>query len=330
MTAVAIAWWQPMYGAGGRSQAIRGNVTGFLEAGCDVDLYLGDDRFSDLEARADEYDLILLPFISASIETETHVHLQIGGYGPPDVDVDAFANCAGLADTVSVLDAALATYFHEAAGLDLDVARVIPNAPNTDLFPPRGHNEEQGQVFVPKVGGPYKSPDLLRQTASQTPAIGYEAIAANGSIQSPSNVRVRPALPLDSMPDRYAAASAVYNPSSQEGLPNVAFEAFLTCRVYLARPRSIALVQTVPAADLDADDFGLAATEWLESYRTSIYTGDHYVTAADALMPRVIAFLMDHPERRAAIGDAAGEWVEAFDFNWTDKAERILALADLA
>lgn len=326
---VCLSWWRPGHRPGGRAQAIRGNVRGFLEAGHDVDLWFRDDLLADPDAVEANYDLLVVPYIDVAIDMEIPVHLQLGGYGNPDLDGAVIERALEAATSVSVLDPRLAFHYADRAGLDLNRARVIPNAPNVDLFEPLDAYLEGGHVLAPKVGGPYKRPEILNGIARSTPAITYRTFAGTDPPPVATNVVIRPAVPLSGMPDVYEAASVVLNPSVREGLPNVAFEAFASQRPFVSTPRGIALLQTIPEGVLDAGDFGLTAAAFTDAYRPLFYEGDHYKTAARSHLPDLVSDLMRDRRRRHELAERGRAWIDALDYSWRDKAGRIVEAAGL-
>lgn len=321
---VAVAWWAPNLAAGGRAQAIRGNTRGFLEAGHDVDLYWRRD-VNALQENADRYDVIVIPFFDVQLDVDTHVHLQVGGYDDPDADADYFRRAFEAADSISVLDPRLAMHFHEVAGLDLDDVVVIPNAANTELFPPQPRDRETGIVFVPKIGGPYKKAEELNVIASGCQDVTFEAHVSGEPPRLLANVIKRASIPLSGMPRRYGDASLVLNPSLREGLPNVAFEAFMSDRVFTATPDGIGLLQTIPMGALDVSDFGASASWFLDEYRGAFHTGEHYVTATPTQLRDVIPAYLNRREDRDVVATAGRDWIEAFAaFSWAGKADVLL------
>lgn len=338
---VAISWWSPSEPPGGSSQAIRGNVKAFVDAGHDVELYW-HDQMALLESRADRYDLVLVPYLWANqyrdLEAyrDTHLHLQIGGYGNPENDHRLMTRVLEAADSVSVLDVGPAQFYDEVDGMVLDDVAVIPNAPNADLFEPQPADATEGFVFTPKTGAYHKTGRLLAYTASRLPMTTFEAHLkrpqdfnrATGA-QKPANVHLKPPVPFPAMGTRYREALMVFNAAERETLPNVCYEAMLSERAYVGYREAAAKLQTVP--DLDADDFGLSAADWLDEYRADVYAGDHLwlVSRQDQLPRAVEALLQDDAERRR-VATAGREWIENAlgDYTWERKAELIVECMD--
>lgn len=326
---VCVSWWPPTQRPGGRAQAIRGNVIGFLDAGFEVDMWFRDDLIANADEVEDRYDLLVVPYIDVAIEMDIPVHIQIGGYGSPQLDDQSIRGALDVADSVSVLDPRLAFHLNDRAGLDLDRASIIPNAPNTELFDPQDWSHQEGHVLVPKVGGPYKRPDILNPIAWETTALTYRAFSGPDPPGVADNVAIQPAVPLSGMPDVYGAASLVFNASERDGLPNVVYESFCTERPLVATPRGIGFLQTIPVGALDVGDFGTPASWFAEEYRTLFNEGqeDHYVTASESHLAVVLRDLMSDPVRRRRLAKRGRAWIDGLGYTWADKAELIVETA---
>jgi glycosyltransferase involved in cell wall biosynthesis len=329
---VAVCWWPPGPAPGGRTQAIRGNTRGFQAAGHDVDLWYKPE-ITDGEMPDDDYDLILTPFIDTMWgDTSAHVHLQLGGYGPPDLDDEAVRNVVDAADTVSVLDTRLAYHYQDRVGLDPADARVIPNPPNVDLFDAQPWGSTSGYAMIPKVGGPYKSAQRASDLAAKTPDVTYWT-RTDENTGLAGNVLTAAPVPLSAMPADYGRAELVVNPAKREGLPNVAFEAMLSERPYVAPRKATAEIQLLPAAALDPDDFGAPAS-WWRDHTLDYEPGDHLVPADDAYLPNAVLDLLHDRDRRKDVGRRGREWVEQTfgtgedRWDWTSKAEAIVSVTD--
>lgn len=327
---IALSWWGPQPTPGGRAQAIRGNAMGLFEAGHDVDLYWRRD-INVLGTHADEYDLIIIPYFDVQLDTDTHVHLQVGGYDNPDAGADYFNEAFAAADSISLLDPRLALHFAEFTALDLEGCTIIPNAPNASVFEPMPR-ETQGRVLIPKIGGPYKNAEIANEIARGADDVMFEALVGADPPRLMPNIIKRPAVPLSSMPQRYEQADLVVNPSEREGLPNVAFESFMTERMFMATPDGIGLLQTLPRDRIEAaiGDFGTANAAWfVDEYRDEFNEGDHYVTASPGHLTDAIPEFLDDPDSRWATAERGRAWIEAFasEYDWTTKAERLVEVA---
>lgn len=339
---VAIGWWRSSEPPGGASQAIRGNVKAFRDAGHDVTLYY-DNQMALLESHLDRYDLVLTPYLwadqyrnlSAFAEADARFVLQIGGFGNMDRDVRLLARTIAAADLVTVLDPSPALHYNEQVDLPLDEVLVIPNAPNLDVFDPQPVEATEGFVLSPKVGAFHKTGALLAGTAQSTPAITYEAHVkrprdygeATG-FQNPGNVHLKPPVPFSAMPSRYRDAVMVFNAAERETLPNVCFEAMMSERAYVAYREAVAMIQTIP--DLDPGDFG-ANVEWfMDEYQSRFYAGDHlYLVPDPDTLPEAVRGLYTAEEERWAIAARGREWVAALgrEYDWARKAELIVDAA---
>lgn len=327
---VALTWWGPSFTAGGRTQAIRGNVSGFRDAGHVVDVYWREE-LGRLRESADDYDLIVTPYVDTTIDTSAHVHLQIGGSGDPDAEPDDFTPSFQAANTISVLDPRLALHFCQFADLDLRASTIIPNAPNLELFPRQPFDEAEGTVLCPKIDDRYKRANILNKVASHTRDVSYRAHAPSPPPALMPNVTKYGYVPLSAMPRLYAEASMVFNPSHREGLPNVAFEAFLSGRPFVTTPNGIGLLQTIPKDELDPGDFGRNSYEFIETYRGLFNRGDHYVTAAPEQLTQVIPDLLYDRDTAQEMAISGLEWVEQLGkrYTWEAKAEAIVGQVDV-
>lgn len=325
---VALSWWPPQPSPGGRSQAIRGNVVGFLEAGHDVDLYWSSE-VDDLRDRAGEYDLIVAPYYDVFFDDVDTPHLlQMGGWDSPDRDPGYFKEAFMKADILASIDPALVEHFQDLVDLDPSSVAIVPNAPNRDLFDVQDHDREEGFVLVPKIGGPYKSADLLNQVAGRSHDTLYEAHVGGEPPALYPNVTKRPGVPLSSMPDRYARASIVLNPSERETGPNVAVESFLSERPFVATPGGIGHLLTLPKEEIETFTPGLPAADYLSTPTQEAAAGNHFLTAPPEALPEMIQELMFDVEERRALARRGREWVEAWDYSWADKAAALVDLVD--
>lgn len=333
---VAVSWWSPSSPPGGSSQAIRGNIKAFVDAGHDVDLYY-HNQMALLESRAAEYDLVLCPYLWAhqyrdlDAYADTHFHLQIGGYGNPQNDDALMERVLEATDSVSALDPGPVQFYGNMDGMEMDDVAIIPNAPNHGLFDEQPDDATEGYVLTPKTGAFHKTGALLVQAASQTPSITYEAHLkrakdfqqATGG-QKPANVHLKPPVPFTAMPERYRGALLVFNAAERETLPNVCFEAMLSGRAYVAHSEAVAQLQTIP--DLDPGDFGLDAQAFLELYQADLYAGDHlYLVSEPDMLGAAVENLLNNPDERRAVADRGREWIESISgYTWQRKAELIL------
>lgn len=296
---VGFAWWMPS--TGGSQQAFVGNYTGLEAAGFEVRAYT-NQSLPQMIASAAGLDWALVPFVFdpepiAALADETHVHLQIGGYGADDFD--AAREAIAAADTVSVLDPQLADAF------GVPDAPWIPNPPNAHLFD--ATDSESGPVLVPKA---HESGGLgpAREVVAAHPDREFVVLGASLP-DPPPNVRVRPKVPWSWMPRLYADASAVLNPREREGLPNVAYEAFLTATPYVALDGG-AIGDTQAAVEPLVEYVGRPARD-----PPAAAVGDHFATTLGDATP--------------AVGRAGREWAEqwaATGWDWVAKADAIREL----
>lgn len=340
---VAVPWWTPR-SVGGSQQAIRGNVRGFLHMGADVDLYVIGNWQDALPIadRADEYDLILWPFLQEGLETddgEGHVHSPIGGFGPADLDGELAARTFDMADSVSFLDPKLAVYFEDLAGVDLSECYHLLNPPNWDLFERRYTGRGHGHVLVPKVGGSHKTGQHLATVASNALDIAFETSVVQpvsaGQVSAPpnlpGNVRIRAGVPYTAMDDRYREASVVFNCSEREAGPNVAYEAFLTGRPFVATPGGIGHHKSKAADTVDMSDVGAPMDYYLEKHRDTFYTGagEHYRAADPDDLHVHLRELLEDEEAWRSVNKAAGKWLDALvGYDWQARAETIVAIME--
>lgn len=326
---VALSWWPPQTAPGGRSQAIRGNVLGFLEAGHDVDLYW-PSQLEEFRDRADEYDLIVAPYYDIHFDDVDVPHiLQMGGWDSPDRDPGYFKEAFQRADILTSIDPGLVEHFQELVDLDPAAVSIVPNAPNRRLFDVQDHGAEEGFVLVPKIGGPYKTADLLNQVAGGTYETTFEAHVAGDPPPLHRNVVKRPGVPLSTMPRRYARSTIVLNPSERETGPNVAVEAFLSQRPFVATSGGIGDLLTLPKEEIASFTPGLAATEYLSSATAEqIGAGEHYLATRPEILRELIPELMHDVDWRHDLARRGREWVDAWDYTWADKAAALVDLVD--
>ncbi|MFB6073618.1 MAG: hypothetical protein ABEJ89_01240 [Haloarculaceae archaeon] len=310
----------------------RGDVRGFERAGHDVTLYYDTDR-QRLAADADGYDLVVLTSLATTVETgDAHLHHQIGGYGPQEMDPRLVANTFANADTVSMLDPAIANKapWFQAIDADPDEVAVIPSPPNPDLFPAQPREASDGTVLIPNLGDEYAPDGRCARIVRHTPTITYRAHASGVSHALPSNVQRFPPVPVSAAPDRYAGAELVFNPAQAAALPDACYRAFCSERAYVSAPEAIGGLQSLPAEVIDTAAFGESVAWWRDTYRASYFEGDHYAVADAQSLPDVLSTLMEDRQQRWELAERGREWIESvFDgWGWREKAEALVALAE--
>lgn len=332
---VALTWASPENPPGSAAQAIRGHVRGLRAAGHAVDVYYGDG-LAALPERAAEYDLVIWPsnlYNTAQLKAidagDTHRHFHLIGVDEPGESL-AFQDAIDAADTYSAVDPNPVRFFAKRFDLDPADVAIVPNAPNADVFPPAEPAPEgQGYAFAPKTGAPQKEGGTLAALAEATPNTRYETHASDPRAfeGAPFNLRVRPPVPFSRMPSRYAGAAFVVNPARNEGLPNVAFEAFLSRRAYVSRPSAIGRVQTLPAALVEHAEFGTSAEWFADAYGDEFDTGEHYVSFSEGTADVAVRQLWENEYNgRNRVAEAGREWVETLAERWTwqDVAETMV------
>lgn len=324
---VALTWASPENPPGSAHQAIRGHVTGLQGAGHDVDVFYGD-RLRYLPEYQDKYDFVIWPSNHFNthqiVGLDIHKHLHLIGVDTPG-NPTAFREAIQKADTISAVDPNCTKFYMDTLGVDLSDARIIPNAPNIDVFSPQPNPGES--VFVPKSGASQKEGDGLIKVAKQTPNVNYETRSKNPLGGVPFNVEVLPAVSWSQMERLYSQCSFVLNPAKHEGLPNVAYEAFLTERAYCSRYSSIGRIQTLPESVIDTSDFGLPHDDFDDIYADEYYYGDHYLAGE---MPEglrsAVKTLVTDASKRQSLATAGRDWVESLanDWSWVDVSNEIV------
>lgn len=318
--------------AGELSLTARGDVRGFRAAGHDVTVYYESD-LPRLAARADEYDLVVLPYLDKTIETQdAHLHHDIREYGPPDMDPRLVANTFRTADTVSMPDPAMpekAAWF-QLLDVTADDVAMIPAPPHVDLFPEQSREDSDGTVLVPNLGDEYVSDRRCASIVRHTPTVTYRAHASEVSHGLPGNVHRYPPVPVSAMPGKYASADLVFNPAQASALPNTCHRAFCSKRAYVSANEAIGALQTVPADVLDPSNFGASIAWWQDTYQVSFFEGDHYFSTDTDGLPDVLSTVMGDRELRWQVAARGREWVESVfdDWGWKERAEAIAELAD--
>lgn len=296
---VLFAWWAPSNG--GSQQAFVCNHDGLAGAGHEVAVFT-DRSLDTMVSKAAGADWALVPFVFypevvEALAERTHVHLQIGGYGADDWD--AAERSIEAADSVSVLDPHLAQRFGVVG------EPWIPNPPNRQMFsaqpvPPDGY------VLVPKQaeGGGLGE---ARRTVEEHPDTDF-VVRGSSFPDPPDNVTIKPKAPLSWMPEVYAGAKAVLNPHGPEGLPNVAYESFLTGTPYVCL-HGEGIGHTQKAAEPPVGRIGEPCADVLVDVPAN---GDHYARDLESADPEV--------------GCAGREWVERWfesGWTWVSKAEAV-------
>jgi hypothetical protein len=294
---VGFAWWMPA--DGGSQQAFVQNYNGIRAAGFEPDGFTSESADQMLSAK--DFDWAFVPFVFDpefinGLAENTHVHLQIGGFGRNDwasaeQSIDA-------ADSISVLDPQLAEAF------GVPDAPWVPNPPNHTMFE-QTENPEDGYILIPKqheTGGLGPERELIE-------AHPDERFLMLGSSfpDPPVNVTIKPKVPLSWMPEVYAGAKAVMNIVEREGLPNTAYEAFLTGTPYIYR-ESGSIGSTQITEEPLVEEIGSAAGEVCIGHGL----GDHAVRDIHKATPEV--------------GRAGREWAEAWietGWGWPEKFKYI-------
>lgn len=337
---IALLWWMPEESPGGARQAVRGNVKGVRDAGHEIDLYYADSS-GPLMRNAGDYDMVISPviyeedYVDMGAFDDTHLHLQIGGFGDLNKGFDGIKSAINKADSVSALDLRPLFRFKKGGGMDVSDIRIIPNPPNLDLFDRENREESEGFVLVPKVGCTHKTGTLLHDVARTCGNITFEAHVDNTSTLMecseevlPQNVRPKPPVPFTHMQSRYRDCSMVFNASERDCLPNTVYEGFMTGRPVVADKSGIGTTQTIP--NLDTTDFGMSAKAFQEKYKDDFFAGRHVmVTEEVGRMGNCMTdVLMDKGEWRE-LSDRGHNWVhETYsDWGWQEKIETILEVA---
>lgn len=297
---VAFAWWPPANG--GSQQAFVSNYNGLVGAGFEVVVFNSMSLGRMLDA-APSVDWAFVPFVFypdfvEALAEETHVHLQVGGYGRDDWD--AAERAIDAADTVSVLDPQLADRF------GCPGAPWVPNPPNFRMFhaqpvPPDGYVLVPKQVAGGGLGG-------CREVAESHPDERFVVLGSSFP-DPPENVTIRPKAPLSWMPEAYAGAKAVVNPVEREGLPNTAYEAFLTATPYVfLYDEGIGRTQAV------TEPLVWQAGEPCDKVNALVHAGHHWTRDLDDAL--------DHP----VIGESGRQWAETWGeagWGWAEKMETV-------
>lgn len=329
---LAVSWWDPT--TGGSQQAIRGNTRALQDAGHDVDLYLAS-QIGQLEAHADEYDAVVIPYVhyhgDLAAFDDTHLHLQLGGY-PAEPQPAATQQSLQAADTVSCLDPSILGYYQQ--WLDIDIASValIPNPPNRALFDRQPAKDAGEHALVVKLGSAQKGAGELYDIAkaARTETFVVHHTGENGAPDLPDNVWLRPPVPFVAMPRQYGRARLVVNPSTQDVLPNTAFEAFLSGRPYVCRPEAIGQVQSIPAAALEPGEFGRSVDWWHGVHRAAIGAGEHVVLCEEPEeFGQAILELVTNDREWRRVVEAADEWLESWGaWDWESKGHALTAVIE--
>jgi hypothetical protein len=321
---VAVMWWQ--MSSGGTQQAIRGNVKAFD----DVDLYLGNE-VERLEECASEYDFVLTPFVHYDRNLEayddTHLHLQFGGY-PSEAQIKKTQRMVNYVDSMSALDPSILTDFYcQHLDIDLNNVSLIPNPPNWELFDSRTFESSDASVMIPKVGSEQKNVGEVTEMAKAARTEHFKMnYVGDSRIDMPDNVTPMPRVPFTEMPSRYEDSLVVANPSTLDVLPNTAYEAFLSHRPYVCRTEALGDVQSIPASELDPDEFGMSVQQWLDEHTYDINDGDHFMSGDNGTaLGNHVFKLMTDLELWHDVTDAADKWLYAWArWNWKDKGELLL------
>lgn len=328
---LALGWWEISHG--GSQQAVRGNVKALKEAGHDVDLYLGPEM-QQLEQRTGEYDVVVLPFIHYDgiweAFEDTHVHLQLGGF-PAQPNPAATQKAIEYADTVSALDPSIVGFYQQQISVDSSEIALIPNAPNRDLFDRQPLDTSDGHALVVKLGSANKGATELEQVANHAPEQSFEVHYTGKDAPSlPDCVTMRPPVPFSEMPQRYAQARAVLNPSSRDVLPNTFFEAILSGRPYLCRGTAIGHIQSVPADTLETDHWGRSVDWWNDAVGPAVGGGRHFIACDSAEELGTSASMLlddDNSDAREELITAADEWLESWGgWDWESKGHALTAV----
>lgn len=329
---VALALPELTVQAGSLALEARGDVAGFRAAGHDVTVYY-ESELPQLAENADEYDLVTVPYLAKTVETgDTHLHHQFGGYGPQDMDPQLVENTVANADTVSMLDPAIANKapWFQALDLDPDDVATVPSPPDLDLFPAQPPADSDGTVLIPNLGTEYAPDGRCARIVRHTPTITYRAHSRSVDHALPSNVHRYPPVPVSATPDRYADADLVFNPAQAAALPNCCYQAFCSRRAYVSAPEAIGAIQSLPADVVDTAAFGASVEWWRDTHRRSFFEGDHYAIADAEGLPDTISALMADRDRRWSVADRGREWVETVfdDYGWQAKAETLVDLVE--
>jgi hypothetical protein len=318
--------------AGELSLAIRGNVLGFQQAGHDVTVYYESD-LPRLAGHTEEYDLVVLPYLDKTIDTgETHLHHEIGWFGPQDLDPRLVANTFEKSDSVSMSDPAMPEKAAWFGHLDVTVDHVamIPSPPPLDLFPGQPREAGDGTVLIPTLRDEYAPDRRCAAIVRHTPMITYRAHSRNLDHGLPGNVRRYPPVPVSALPRRYGGVELVFNPAQIEALPSTCSRAFCSKRAYVSANEAIGALQTIPADAIDTDGFGASVGWWLGSYESSFFQGDHYFSPGTEGLPEVLEMVMGDRELRWEVAERGREWIETIfgEWGWQQKAETIVGLVD--
>jgi hypothetical protein len=321
---VALAWWTPT--AGGSHQAIRGNTKALLDAGHEVELYL--DEMEELAEETHRFDAVVSPHIHFPVDLEdfkdTHLHLQLGGF-PTEAEPVNAKETLMKCDTISVLDPSIIRgYLQQHFKVNLADFALIPNPPNRELFQRYDLEEAKDYALVAKLGSKQKPGAELEQIAGNAPGDDF-VVHYSGPRTSniADNVTRRPTVPFTNMGNRYQDARVVLNPSSQDVLPNTAFEAFLTGRPYICRIHAIGDVQSIPRDWLNTSEYGINVRRWIQKYQDNIGEGEHYFGLDEnGDMANVVHKLLKHDNMVRKTTKLSDEWLEAWgDWDWSSKGE---------
>jgi len=318
--------------AGELSLEARGNVRGFQQAGHDVTLYYESD-LPRLATQTDKYDLVILTYLDKTIEaSDTHLHHQIGGFGPQDMDPRLIANTFQNADTVSMLDPAIpqkAPWFQILDVATDDVA-MIPSPPHSDLFPEQSPEDSDGTVLIPNLGEEYAPDRRCTRIVRHTPMITYRAYARAVNHSLPGNVQRYPPVPVSALPQKYTSTDLVFNPAQVEALPGTCYRAFCSKRAHVSATEAIGALQTLPADVFDTSEFGASVAWWQDTYNGSYFQGDHYFSVDTEGLPDLLSNVIDDHESRWQVADSGRKWVESVfgDWGWKEKAETLVELTE--
>jgi hypothetical protein len=318
--------------AGELALEVQGDIRGFQAAGHDVTVYYETD-LPTLAGETEEYDLIVLPYLDKTIQTgDTHLHHQIGHFGPQDLDPRLIANTFAKADTVSVTDPAVpekAPWFQLLEASTADVA-MVPSPPPMDLFPAQDPGDSDGTALIPNLGAEYAPDRRCAAIVRHTPMVTYRAHATALDHTLPTNVHRYPPVPVASMPSKYARAEVVFNPAQAEPLSSPCYRAFCSGRAQVSANEAIGALQTLPASVVEPDAFGSTVAWWQDTYQASFFEGSHYFSSTTDDLQDVLTMVMEDRELRREVATRGREWVDTVfgEWGWQEKAETLVALSD--
>lgn len=330
---VALAWAPPTNPPGSAMQAIRGHVKGLQEAGHEVDVYYGP-HLEKLLLRQKEYHFVIWPSNlygkKEFRELDVHKHFHFIGVDQPNNE-EAFKEAVRISDSMSAVDPNCTVFFGSYMGMTLDDCRLIPNSPNTDLFTAEEPPSEDSFILSPKIGANQKEGSGLRRVSERTPNQQYETHAGDTSTvpRMPFNVTIKPAVPWTLMPGRYRDCSMVVNPSQNEGLPNVAYEAFASQRLYLSTKAAIGDVQMLPLDSMEewVSNLGKPVFQFEKQHIDIYREGDHYVATDgyDELVRKVEDSYVNE-EKRWNKAIKASKWANTLSelWKWEDVSQAIV------